>query len=125
MEIQITPNDVDQIVKDAIIKSVIGDTIQKHVAAALSGYDSPVKKAVATVVNDVARELIEEKAPTGFPARAWTQQEKNDLRQVIEEMDISTPRPTDCADIGEGRATVLARDQDGNACMTMVKHAQP
>lgn len=42
--------------------------------------------------------------------------------EQAKEPNVSTPRPTDCADIREGRVTVLARDAEtGEPRMTMVR----
>jgi hypothetical protein len=47
-----------------------------------------------------------------------------DINPPAESSDVSTPRPTDCAAIRSGEVVVLARDAEGNAGMTMVRHAK-
>lgn len=61
IELSITPEDVEAIVKDALIKAGLGKAISDGVKKALSGYESPVDKEVKLYVGEVAATLIKEK----------------------------------------------------------------
>lgn len=61
IELNITAEDVEALVKDSLIKAGLGKVISDGVAKALGGYDSPVDKAVKQYVAEVAETLIREK----------------------------------------------------------------
>jgi (2Fe-2S) ferredoxin len=62
MEIKIDPADIDNFVKEALIKSAIGqqlqETIKKTVDSCLSVWDSPVKKIVQEHIASIIREYL-------------------------------------------------------------------
>jgi flagellar biosynthesis/type III secretory pathway protein FliH len=60
-ELNITAEDIDQIVKDSIMKAGFGKAVEAGITKALSGYDSPIEKQLKSLVSEVARTLIEEK----------------------------------------------------------------
>lgn len=61
LELNITPEDVDALVRDALMKSAFGKTITESVNKALGGYNSPVEGAVRRHVATVAGQLLTEK----------------------------------------------------------------
>jgi uncharacterized membrane-anchored protein YjiN (DUF445 family) len=61
LTIDIKPEDIDRLVKEAVTKSMIGTAIQATVSKVLSGYDSPIDKAIKDVVSTVALQLMREK----------------------------------------------------------------
>lgn len=61
MQIEIKPEDIDNIVKQAILQSAVGKTIEEAIKKALTGYDNPVDKAIKELVGTFARQLIDEK----------------------------------------------------------------
>jgi hypothetical protein len=61
MELNITPEDIERIVKDTILKSGFGKVVEDSVKKALGGYNSPVEEAIKAHVRVVAQELIKEK----------------------------------------------------------------
>ncbi len=60
-QLNITPEDIESLVKDSLVKAGLGKTIQDATAKALSGYDSPIDKAVRQYIGDIASDLIREK----------------------------------------------------------------
>lgn len=50
MQLNMTPEDIDELVKQTILKSGIGKAIEQAVSKSLGGYDSPIDRAVKEVV---------------------------------------------------------------------------
>ncbi len=61
MKLEITPENIDSLVKDAVLKSAFGQTIEKAVNSALTGYDNPVEKQMKIFVGQLCYEVIREK----------------------------------------------------------------
>lgn len=62
MDIQITPDDVQTMVKDAILKAGIGKLISEKVNETLrSNYSNPIDHAVKAFVSELAVSLIRDK----------------------------------------------------------------
>jgi uncharacterized protein YbjQ (UPF0145 family) len=61
IEINLSEEDIDALVRDSIIKSGFGKAITIAISETLNGYNSPVKKAVEKYVGEVASEMIREK----------------------------------------------------------------
>ena len=62
MQIEITPNDIEKMVKEAILKSSIGTAVQKAVSSVVnsSSYNNPIDDEIRKVVTEIAKELIKE-----------------------------------------------------------------
>lgn len=60
IELNITPEDIDQIVKTSLIEAGLGKAISNAVADSLSGYDNPIKNATRYYVGRLAEKMIEE-----------------------------------------------------------------
>lgn len=73
MDIKIDSETINKMVSDAILKSVIGDTIAKQVDEAVAGlaktYDSPLKKIINTEVCRIATSLINERYKEAIEAK--------------------------------------------------------
>lgn len=61
MNIEIKPEDVDALVKDALLKAGIGKAITEAVAKVFSGYDSPIDRELKKYISEVASGLIRDK----------------------------------------------------------------
>lgn len=61
MNIQINAEDIDRFVKEALVKSAIGDTVQKALNEAINGYSSPLRNQLQHTIAVYAREVIEER----------------------------------------------------------------
>jgi hypothetical protein len=62
IELNLTPEDIDQLVRDSLMKAGFGKLIESNVQKALqSGYDNPIDKAMKAYVTEVADELIRTK----------------------------------------------------------------
>lgn len=61
LELNIKPEDVEQLVKDSIMKAGFGKAVSDAVTKAISGYNNPVEDAIKRYVGQVADELIREK----------------------------------------------------------------
>ncbi len=57
-EVNITPEDIDSLVKDAILKAGIGNAIQKVLSESLTGYNSPVTEQVKRYVGELCSDII-------------------------------------------------------------------
>ena len=61
MDIKITPEDVEKLVRETLLKSALGNTIQTAVNKALGEpYNNPVQNAVIGYISTVARAVVEE-----------------------------------------------------------------
>jgi len=60
MPIQLTPEDVNNMVKDTLLKAGLGDLISKAINKVMSSssFDNPVDKAVEQYVRSVALEAV-------------------------------------------------------------------
>ena len=61
MNINITPEDVDLLVKDAILKAGLGKAITEGVAKTMSSYNNPVDEQLRIFIREIAGQLIREK----------------------------------------------------------------
>ena len=62
MNITLNAEDIDKFVKEALIKSAIGETIQKALSELLNdSYRSPLRDAIKRHVSNVAYEVIKER----------------------------------------------------------------
>lgn len=62
MQIEIKPNDIDDYVKDAVLKSSIGSSLEKAIKECMeeifSSYNSPIKKIINDYISVLVREFI-------------------------------------------------------------------
>lgn len=61
IEINFKPEDIEQFVKDSLLKSSIGKAIQDQVNRAIGGYSDAVGQAVSQLVKQMTIEIINEK----------------------------------------------------------------
>jgi hypothetical protein len=62
MEFKIDSNDLEEFVRNAVMKSALGGSVEKVVNETLNrGYDSPLKKGIEIYISDVTQELIRDK----------------------------------------------------------------
>ena len=62
MNITLNSEDIDRFVKEALIKSAIGDTVQKALNELINNsYNSPLREAIKRHVSNVAYEVIKER----------------------------------------------------------------
>lgn len=63
IEVNITPQDIDNLVKESILKAGLGTSLQKVIneSLAVNSYNSPIKKAVEEYVLKVCTELVRDK----------------------------------------------------------------
>lgn len=64
LEINITAEDIDALVRESIMKSGFGAAVVAGITKAMSGYDNPVDRAIKEYVHEVARELVRDKCAT-------------------------------------------------------------
>lgn len=76
MQLNLTPDDIDALVKQTILKSGVGKAIEEAITKALTGYNSPVDAAVKAVV----QELLVRELQTG----AWNEKIQTAVRAAIE-----------------------------------------
>ena len=94
MEVNITDEDVERLVKDTLIKTGLGKAIADSVRRALSGYDSPVDRAIKAYVAFVAGELVRERfteqirvaVAAAIDARVTTELVNTTVNTAIERM---------------------------------------
>ena len=67
IKVELNGDDVNRAIADAIVKSVLGDTIVKmtneYVKGLSNSWDNPVKKIIEAEVQSVVRRLVLERAP--------------------------------------------------------------
>lgn len=61
MQLNITNEDVEKLVKEQLIKSSIGEFINKGIQESLMGYNSPIEASLKKYVTEIAEKLIREK----------------------------------------------------------------
>jgi len=61
MEINVTPEDVDALVKNALLKASIGKAVSAAVNKMFTAYNNPIDEHLRQFVGEVARDLIREK----------------------------------------------------------------
>lgn len=61
MNIQLNADDIDKFVKEALIKSSIGATVQAALDEVINGYNSPLKKELERVISLYAGQIIHER----------------------------------------------------------------
>jgi hypothetical protein len=63
MQIEIKPDDIDQYVKDAIMKSTVGQSlcveIDRGIQDLMKGYNSPIKNFMNKVLENFVKEYME------------------------------------------------------------------
>jgi len=64
LELNITAEDVEALVRDSIMKSGFGKAVEEGVKKAFSGYDNPIDKEIKSYVAEVCRKLLREKFST-------------------------------------------------------------
>jgi hypothetical protein len=60
LQINMTPEDIDTLVKQSIMQAGFGTAITESVRAAFNGWDSPLKKAISDYISKVSRQILEE-----------------------------------------------------------------
>ena len=60
MKIEINADDIEKLVREELVKAGLGKVIAEGVQKALTGYDSPVEKALKQYMGEVAGRLIRE-----------------------------------------------------------------
>lgn len=62
VNVDIKPEDINQMVSSAVLKSALGDAIKKQIDEAIAGlnksWDNPLKKTVDTFVNNIVHEIL-------------------------------------------------------------------
>lgn len=61
IELNISAEDIDQLVRDSIMKSGFGAAVQKAVVDSLNGYNSPITKSVQAHLLVVCERLLKER----------------------------------------------------------------
>lgn len=84
MNINVTPEDVDQMVKHALLEAGIGKAITLAIHKALTGCNSPVEAELSKYISEVTRELIREKFQAEVRSSLQASVEKNITKDVID-----------------------------------------
>jgi len=84
LTIEIKPEDIDRLVREAVTKSMIGTSIQQQVTKVLSGYDSPIDKAIREVVSTVALQLMREKFTEQITTLVTDSMQKKVTKEVLD-----------------------------------------
>ena len=58
MKLEINAEQIDELVRDTIMKTAIGGSIEEAIKKSLSGYNSPVDDAIKTVVREMLVEIL-------------------------------------------------------------------
>lgn len=86
MQIDIKPDDVDAMVKDALLKSSFGKIIQETMAKAFSGYDNPFERQIKAVVGEMCGQILREKYTTQIRELVSSHIEKNVTQELLQKM---------------------------------------
>ncbi len=61
LEFNISPDDIERLVKDSIMQAGFGRAVTDAIGKALTGYNNPIDEALKRYVGKVAADLIQEK----------------------------------------------------------------
>ena len=87
IEINMTPDDIDTMVKDTIMKSGFGKAVEEGIKRAMQpGYDNPVEKAMKAYVTEMVGLLLREKYSEQIRAGLIDMLEKSVTAEVMEKV---------------------------------------
>lgn len=87
LEINLTPDDIDRLVKDSIMKAGFGKAIEEGVKRAIApGYDNPIEKAMKAYVIEVADNLLRTKFADQIKEIVTTYINQNVTGEVLEKI---------------------------------------
>ncbi len=89
-QVNLTPEDIDALVKDSILKAGFGNAVTTAVQKALSGYDNPIDKEVKIYVARVAADIIQDKFADQIKQLVATQIEQQVTQELMERVTSET-----------------------------------
>lgn len=93
IEINLSPEDIDTLVKDSIMKAGFGKAVEDGVKKAFSqGYDNPIDKATKAYVFEVCNSLLRERFADKIHAVVTAAIEAQVTAEVIEKITNTAVR---------------------------------
>lgn len=86
LELNISPEDIEALVRDSIMRSGFGKAVNEGVQKALSGYNNPLDEAIKRYVLDVAGTLLREKYNDQIRAAIATAMEKHVTTNILDKI---------------------------------------
>lgn len=84
IEINMTPEDIERLVKDSIMRSGFGAAVEKGLAEAMRSYNNPIEAQLKAFVGQVAGELIRDHYGDRIRAAVQAHIEMSVTDEVIE-----------------------------------------
>ena len=84
LEINLSPEDIERLVKDSIMRSGFGAAVEKALRSAMSGYDNPIEKSLRQYVGSVCDELIRAHYADKIKAAISSHLEKSITTELVE-----------------------------------------
>ena len=99
IELNLTPSDIDKLVKESIMLSGFGEAVKKACVNTLTGYNSPIESEVRKYIAELTAQLLREKfsvqikeAISGTIEAAVTQEIINKITEASVKQMISAAR---------------------------------
>lgn len=86
LELNISPEDIEALVRDSIMRSGFGKAVNEGVQKALSGYNNPLDEAIKRYVLEVAGTLLREKCGDQVRAALLTAMEKHVTADILDKI---------------------------------------
>lgn len=87
MELNLTPEDIERLVKDSIMKSGFGKAVEDSIKRAMApGYDNPVEKALKIYVHEATLALIRERYSDQVQAAITARLDEELTQEVVKEL---------------------------------------
>ena len=93
MQFNLTPEDIDNLVRESIMKSGFGNAITASVTKVLNaGYDNPIDKEIKLFVGRTVADLINEKFRDQIKLLVADQIEKQVTQDLLEKVTYETTK---------------------------------
>lgn len=85
-DLNLTPEDIEQLVKDSIMRSGFGAAVTTGVQKALGGYNSPIDEELRKYISQVMRELLASNFGAAIKEAVTTHMEKLVTAELIQKV---------------------------------------
>lgn len=83
-EINLTPEDIDALVKDSIMKAGFGKAVEDAVKKVFTGYDNPIDAQLKKYVAEVAAQMIRERFADQIKAAVAQEIEARVTKDIVD-----------------------------------------
>ena len=83
IELNITPEDIDALVRDSIMKAGFGKVINEAIGKIFTGYNSPIEERLRTYIAEISGQLLRDKFSAQIKAAVAAAIEEKITPQMI------------------------------------------